>query len=441
MFEARHASAASLAERVRELGGALVAYDGQADGGTDLAELITELERLKCRAEGAQVVATVALDADQRAQQASAGVPAERQGQGVGLQVALARRESHHRGARHLGLARALTAELPHTLKALRDGRISEWRATLVARETAFLTREVREQVDRTIGESVLEQAGEHQLVAELRRLSDRLEPESVAARRRRAESERSVSLRPAPDTMAYLTALLPVADGVAALSALATAAATLRSHGDTRSRGQVMADLLVTRLLGQDDGARPQVPVTVNLVMSDQGLLGDRDDAAEVDGFGPVPRSVARALVGAAPDEQAAIRRLYARPADGALVAMESRSRSFPTALARFIRLRDRTCRTPWCNAPVRHIDHVEPVADGGSTAAANGQGLCEACNYAKQALGWRQRASTGPPGRHTVDIRTPTGTRYRSTVPPAPIPAVHSRLELTLERYLLAA
>ncbi len=128
---------------MRELGGALSAFDGRADGGADLAELITELERLKCQAEGAQVVATVALDADQRAQQAAAGVPAERQGQGVGLQVALARRESHHRGARHLGLARALTTELPHTLKALRDGRISEWRATLVARETACLTREV----------------------------------------------------------------------------------------------------------------------------------------------------------------------------------------------------------------------------------------------------------------------------------------------------------
>ncbi|KQX63782.1 hypothetical protein ASD06_11640 [Angustibacter sp. Root456] len=426
---------------MRELGGALWAFDGEADGGADLVELITELERLKGQAEGAQVAAAVALDADQRAQQAAAGVPAERRGQGVGLQVALARRESHHRGTRHLGLARALTAELPQTLKALRAGRISEWRATLVARETACLTREAREQVDRTISDAVLEQSGERELVAELRRLSYRLEPESVVARRRRAESERSVSLRPAPDTMTYLTALLPVADGVAALAALTSAAATLRSEGDARSRGQVMADLLVTRLLGQDDGARPQVPVTVNVVMSDQALLGGVDDAAEVDGFGPVPGELARALVTAAPEEQVAIRRLYARPADGALVAMESRSRSFPSALARFIRLRDRICRTPWCNAPVRHADHVIEVHRGGRTIVINGQGLCEACNYAKQALGWRQRPGNGPPGRHTVDIVTPTGTRYRSTSPPAPTPAVHSRLELALERYLHAA
>ncbi len=32
---------------------------------------------------------------------------------------------------------------------------------------------------------------------------------------------------------MAYLTALLPVADGVAALAALTSTAATLRSEGD----------------------------------------------------------------------------------------------------------------------------------------------------------------------------------------------------------------
>ena len=441
VFEPSSHAVAALLLRVRELGDALAAYDGLGATGAELVELITELERLKGRAEGAQVAAAVALDADQRAEQAAAGVPAARRGQGVGLQVALARRESHHRGARHLGLAKVLTTELPRTLEALRHGRISEWRATLVARETACLTREARAHVDRVLGGDVLERAGERELVAELRRLAYTLEPESVVARRRRAESERSVSLRPAPDTMAYLTALLPVADGVAALAALTSTAATLRSEGDPRSRGQVMADLLVTRLLGQDDGARPQVPITVNVVVSDEVLLGPVEGPAEVDGFGPVPASLVRELVDAAPAEQAAVRRLYARPADAALVAMDSRSRCFPRALARVIRLRDRTCRTPWCNAPVRHVDHVQPAGSGGPTSAVNGQGLCEACNYAKQALGWWQRAAIGPPGRHTVDIITPTGARHRSTAPPLPRPAVLSRLELSLERYLHAA
>ena len=49
-------------------------------------------------------------------------------GRGVAAQVALARRESPHRGQQHLGLARVLTREMPHTLAAFREGRVSEWR-------------------------------------------------------------------------------------------------------------------------------------------------------------------------------------------------------------------------------------------------------------------------------------------------------------------------
>jgi hypothetical protein len=141
--------------------------------------LLGELETLKCQAEGAQAMAAVALDASVRAEQAAAGVPADRRGQGVGLQVALARRESHHRGARHLGLARTLAGELPHTLAALRDGRITEWRATLVARETGCLTRDDRRHVDQVLDEQTLAGAGERELVAEVKRLAYRLDPQS----------------------------------------------------------------------------------------------------------------------------------------------------------------------------------------------------------------------------------------------------------------------
>ena len=95
----------------------------------------------------------------------------------------------------------------------------------------------------------------------------------------------------------------------------------------------------------------------------------------------------------------------------------MESGSRDFPEQLAELIRLRDRTCRTPWCDAPIRHTDHVDAHADGGPTSEANGQGLCEHCNHAKQALGWSARPRPGP--RHTVETVTPTGHRYWSTAP----------------------
>ena len=62
-----------------------------------------------------------------------AGVPAERQGRGVAAQVALARRASHHRGTRLLHLAHRLR-EMPETLAALRAGRITEFKASIITR-------------------------------------------------------------------------------------------------------------------------------------------------------------------------------------------------------------------------------------------------------------------------------------------------------------------
>jgi len=62
-------------------------------------------------------------------------VPTAKQGRGVAGEVALARRDSPARGGRHLGLAKALVHEMPHTLAALESGALSEWRATLIARE------------------------------------------------------------------------------------------------------------------------------------------------------------------------------------------------------------------------------------------------------------------------------------------------------------------
>ena len=64
-----------------------------------------------------------------------------------------------------------------------------------------------------------------------------------------KATEDRTVTIRPAPDTMTYVTALLPVAQGVGVYAALKRAADTTF---DDRSRGQVMADTLVERVTGR---------------------------------------------------------------------------------------------------------------------------------------------------------------------------------------------
>ena len=121
------------------LSAALERPSGLDDAGR--VDAIRALEELVCTATAAQAALAAELDQSQQAEQAVAGSPAARRGRGVAAQVALARRESPHRGQRHLSLARIVTTELPHTWAAWRAGRITEWTATLVARETACLSR------------------------------------------------------------------------------------------------------------------------------------------------------------------------------------------------------------------------------------------------------------------------------------------------------------
>lgn len=134
-------------------------------------------------------------------------------------------------------------------------------------------------------------------------------------------------------------------------------------------------------------------------------------------------------------------IRRLFARFGDRSLVAMDSARRVFAGNLRRFIVVRDQRCRTPWCDAPIRHVDHPERHADGGATSGRNSQGLCEACNHAKDAVGWRARALEDG----TVETTTPTGHRHRSPVPRSP--AAHvvreapTRMDLFYRDLLLTA
>ena len=505
---------------------------------SDLVDLMRVLEELKSAAAAVQARAAAAFDASQRRAQSRAGVQADQLGRGIGAQVALARRDSPHRGARHLGFGKALVHEMPHTLAALSAGVLSEWRATLLVRETACLDVEDRHRVDELICKdpAKLEGLGDRRLIARIRTITQALDQASQVKRNAKAVADRYVSCRPAPDTMSYLSALLPVAQGVAVYAALSRAADGLRAAGDERGRGQIMADTLVERVTGQ--GSADRVPVEVQLVITDRSLFRQSgpDEPAYFPGYGTVPGYWARDLVskaltnppghcniprgpfgnasgpqgnsssprsplgsgspqtplenssssqtpprngnspqtapgnsnssqtapgpgnspqigepgGAEPADVVTLRRLYLDPVSGELAAMESRARAFPPGLARLIRTRDQTCRTPWCDAPIRHIDHIQPHAEGGPTTYTNGQGLCEACNHAKQAPGWNSttlqpqhpflqlqpqrplrppeavpqppKPPKRPQPRHKVRITTPTGHAYVSASPALP-------------------
>ncbi len=229
---------------------------------------------------------------------------------------------------------------------------------------------------------------------------------------------------------MSILTALLPARAGIAVYTTLDKAAATARATGDGRTRGQIMADTLLARVTGAEH--IDDIPIHIQLVMHADTLRGDDPTPARITGHGPIPAPTARAMAGhqdtppttqrsgnpASPKRS--IRRVHTR--GGNIVALDPRARRFTAVQRELLLLRDQHCRTPYCNAPVRHYDHITPYQAGGPTTISNGQGLCEACNYRKQHPDWHTIiTNTGDNGLpHATEITTPTGHTYRSTAPP---------------------
>ncbi len=335
----------------------------------------------------------------------------------------MARRDSPVRGGRHVGFAAALVRELPRVLGALAAGETTEWRATLIVRETAHLSPAQRARVDEDMA-GRLGGWGDARTAHEARRLAHRLDPGGAAERAARAVSGRRVTIRPAPDAMSYVTALLPAAQGVACYAALhARAARAATDPADHRSRGQVMADEFLNRVLGSAGGGGsqdlPPLPdVEIHLVMTDRTLLDADQEPAQMVGYGPVPADLARRIALAEPRSRVWVRRLFTDPATGTLVATDARRRRFPHVTREFLLARDLLCRTPFCGAAIRHADHTVPVAGGGPTRGENGSGRCESCNYVKESPGWS--TEVGPDG--TITITTPTGHRHRSRPPRPP-------------------
>ncbi|MDN4646584.1 DUF222 domain-containing protein, partial [Arthrobacter sp. PsM3] len=369
---------AAVGEAVTEVARSLAAVR-PARGSAGLIGQLRELEDLKSAAAALQARIAVAFDLCQRREQRNLGMPAAELGAGVGAQIALARRESPARGGRLLGLAKALLTEMPHTLAALEGGQLNEWRATLLVKETACLSAADRAAVDAELAADTgtFNGAGDRHIIAAARTAAYRRDPRTVTARASHAATERHVSLRPAPDTMCYLTALLPVAAGVAVHAALTRHADTLRSGGDPRTRAQLMADALIERTTGKAGGISG---IEIQLVMTDRTLFQGHSEPARLPGYGIVPAGWARDLLKTAgteagtgsgntaigsdrtgPDPSAGtgtgdgagdrtagdaaldiwLRRLYTAPGTGELTAMDSRARLFPPGLRRYLTAR----------------------------------------------------------------------------------------------------
>ena len=210
---------------------------------------------------------------------------------------------------------------------------------------------------------------------------------------------------------MTRLSGLLPLVQGVAAWAALNQDANTKIAAGDSRTRGQIMADTLIERVTGQ--ATADQVPVEVNLLLPADTLLArpghpGRDEPAIIPGHGPVPAAWARDLIHTS-RAPVWLRRLFTAPNTGELVAMDSRRRCFTKGQREFIARRDQTCRTPWCDAPIRHTDHIQPHETGGPTTSTTHRATAKPATTPNK-----------PPAGTPKSPHTPTDTP--STSPPPP-------------------
>ena len=413
-----------------------------AEGSAELIDLISATERMKSRLAAVQARAEDAFWTSQILEQERLGVPRGQRGRGIADQVALARRISPKQASDEVALHRLMLRSLPRTTALLETGQISELAARKVAENVLVLDDGDRDRVDADL-EQMLPDVTARRAGDLARARAQELDGDAAVRRHQRAVADRRVSLQPAVDGMSILRATLPVKDGVAILKALTETAKSAKAAGDSRAKGQIMADALTARACGLE--SPDDIPVEIQLLMTDLTLLGGEERTAWIDGH-PLPGRVARDLAlgvrttptalerpeGSSPTSTAEapppevsraarwIRRLYADDRPGELTAVDPRRRLFRGEVRRFILLRDQRCRTPWCDAPIHDIDHAHRFADGGDTDPDNGVGHCRRFNLAKEIPGWESttaRAAEDAPSRLT--IRTPTGHIYTSTAP----------------------
>ena len=381
--------------------------------------------------------------------------PEGEQGAGASHEIALARRVSPAASSRSLAGARRLAAHMPELLEKLWRGAVTDQQVTTVMRALDGADPATCAQIDDLLAAEpeVLDGAGCRRLGSEVRALVQQIEPERSRERAEQAARGRHVTLTPLADGMARLSAVLRAIDGVAVMNALDAGARSRRAAGSQTSHGALEADLLVESVLAgadhkdagadrEDAGAlrRPRPGLDVGIVITDRALLARADgtECARIEGYGTLPAHiVVDTLEGHPPGHLSAgdliededdldpdgtltafFRRLYTAPRSGELIAMESTARAFPTGLARMIRWRDATCRTPWCGARIRHIDHVTPVREGGPTSLDNGQGLCAACNLRKETGRMRVEPFSSPAGS-SLTWSSPHGALGRSPTP----------------------
>ena len=150
------------------------------------------------------------------------------------------------------------------------------------------------------------------------------------------------------------------------------------------------------------------QVLVTVPVFV----LMGLTEEPGVLDGYGPIPASMARTLVA---DGASSFYRVLTDPRDGAPLEIGRKSYRIPNNMRQWLRMRDGKCPFPGCSnhSLDNDADHILAWAQGGTTGISNLGQPCPKHHRLKHTTQWKPAgASTDkPPG-----WISPTGRRYAS-------------------------
>ncbi len=127
------------------------------------------------------------------------------------------------------------------------------------------------------------------------------------------------------------------------------------------------------------------------------------------LDGYGPIPPSMARRLVADGADS---FHRVLVDPRDGAPLEIGRTSYRLTKTMRQWLRLRDGRCPFPGCNNPSldNDADHLLAWADGGTTGITNLGQPCRKHHRLKHNSAWTPGGAskdkppgwTSPSGRH---------------------------------------
>ena len=471
-LEAVEASVAALAVLVR--GGAKNLGPAAADPLRDQADAcldgMAEVARVEARMAALKVHLAAGYANAARAMAAPALSPQEHTAQDMAVtaEVACVLTVSERTAGALLSEAHTLTTALPLTLSALQAGSISWQHARVMIDETANLDAGGAAGMEaHFLGQEAPTPArgcpvgdlAPARFRAKARIWRERHHPVSIEKRHARSVVDRRVEYTPDRDGMAWLSAYLPAGQAAGIWDRITTAARALQGAEEARTLAQLRADVAATWLLtaglertpsgtakGSDDGTladgapggaledgllhgvpeggpashpsfgdvpspAAQVLVTVPVL----SLLGLTEEPAMLDGYGPIPPSMARALVA---DGASSFLRVLTDPRDGAPLEIGRTSYRIPKTLRQWLRLRDAKCTFPCCgnHSLDNDADHLLAWAHGGSTGISNLGQPCPKHHRLRHTTAW---TPTGASANHPPGWISPTGRTYASEQP----------------------